>query len=385
MKVEVFVSAATDPSACTKDYARLAFVGRLGGADVVADGTIRDFTVTRFPSTSRRRQLQASFGTMEFFVYASWLELGYPNAQSWIETVSSTLSTSAAGISYSWGAACGCVISVVSVSATAAVVRRPSPQPTLLQGPTSEESNAALLLVGILVGIVGLLGLAACAYMYRRNGQNAPRVGARVLVTTPSSGRLLMSVQEFDKSTGVVVLAPPPGSQAAELNISLDEYRSIVVRTNEAAAASPGGKPQAPGATATPLDQLEAGVELTAATSSSGGQAAKMDPPGTDGAPRSGTSLDLDLDGGCMDFLQGVGLSAKRAARLSLKFKEKGYESPSDFSIDDAELSEAALRSELGMLSSEIRKFRAAVSSLGEKKIGASAMAGADREFGTTI
>jgi len=280
MKVEVFVSAATDPSACTKDNARYAFVGRLGGADAAADGTIRDFTVTRFPSTSRRRQLQASPGTMEFVVYASWLELGYPSAQSWIEEVSSSLMASTANISFSWGAACGCAISVLTVSVTAVVVHWPSPQPTLLLEPTTAKStdNAALFLVGGLSGTFGLLGLAACAYMHRRNGQekgDGPHVGARVLVTTPSTSRVLMRVREFDRSTGVVGLdPPPPGSLAAEMNITVDEHRAIVKRTNEAAAASPGGKFQAPGATgatASPLDQLEADVEPTTATLSFGG------------------------------------------------------------------------------------------------------------------
>ena len=75
--------------------------------------------------------------------------------------------------------------------------------------------------------------------------------------------------------------------------------------------------------------------------------------------------------GGCMNFLRDAGLSANRSASLSLKLSEKGYEDPSDFvAMDDAELNDDVLRSELGMLAPEIRKFRAAINRLRERQAG---------------
>ena len=72
--------------------------------------------------------------------------------------------------------------------------------------------------------------------------------------------------------------------------------------------------------------------------------------------------------GSCMDFLRDAGLSANRAASLSLKFSEKGYEPPTNIAAaDEWEMTDHVLRNELGMLASEIREFRAAVQGLREK------------------
>ena len=85
-----------------------------------------------------------------------------------------------------------------------------------------------------------------------------------------------------------------------------------------------------------------------------------------------------------MDFLRDADLSANRAAFLSSKFSEKGYEAPSDIvAADDSEMTHHMLQSELGMLAPEIRKFWAAVRGLWENDGGGDDFADGDVELGT--
>jgi len=73
--------------------------------------------------------------------------------------------------------------------------------------------------------------------------------------------------------------------------------------------------------------------------------------------------------GGCMDFLHEAGLSTNRAASLSLRMAEQGFEDPAAFAaLSDDELDDALLRTQLGLMPPEARKFRAAVRALREEK-----------------
>ena len=103
---------------------------------------------------------------------------------------------------------------------------------------------------------------------------------------------------------------------------------------------------------------VELAVLATAAASDAG--SFKQGGGGADG-PRAA--------GGSASFLVNAGFNAERAAALSLAFTARGYEGATDFAaMEKDKLPDLVLKSELGMMAPEVRKFRAALKQLHELK-----------------